>query len=54
MQSVMQVFRVVLVNHQVGLVNKQERWRPDADDVRSSIAQCAPDREILEWNEVLS
>lgn len=48
------LFRVMLVNHQVGLLDEQERWGFDADDVRSSIAQCAPDCEILELDEALS
>lgn len=48
------LFRVVLVNHQVGLMDVQERWGRDADDVRSSIAQCAPDCEISELGEALS
>ncbi|QET31270.1 hypothetical protein L0Z11_04575 [Burkholderia multivorans] len=45
------LFRVVLVNHRVGLMDEQERWGLDADDVRSSIARSAPDCEILELNE---
>lgn len=48
------LFRVVLVNHQVGLIDEQERWGLDADDIRSSIAQCAPDCEIFELDEALS
>lgn len=48
------LFRVTLVNHRVGLMDTQERWGLDADDVRSSIAQCAPDCEILELDEALS
>lgn len=46
------LFRVVLVNHRVGLVDEQERWGLDADNVRSSVAQAAPDCEILELDEV--
>lgn len=45
------LFRVVLVNHEVGLVDVQKRWGLDAHDVRSTIAQCAPDCEILELDE---
>ena len=48
------LFRVVLVNHQVGLMDEQERWGLDVDDVRSSIARYAPDCEVLELDEVLS
>lgn len=48
------LFRVVLVNHRVGLMDEQERWGLDADDVRSSIARSAPDCEILELNEASS
>jgi hypothetical protein len=48
------LFRVVLLNHQVGLIDEQERWGLDADDVRASIAQSAPDCEILELNEASS
>ncbi|RUF23371.1 hypothetical protein IPC1132_25470 [Pseudomonas aeruginosa] len=47
----LKLFRVVLVNHQVGLVDEQTRWGLDADDVRSSIARGAPDCEILELDE---
>jgi hypothetical protein len=45
------LFRVMLVNHQVGLVDEQERWGLDAADVRSSLARCAPDCEILDIGE---
>jgi hypothetical protein len=48
------LFRVVLVNHLVGLMDEQERWGLDADDVRSSIARSAPDCEILELDEASS
>lgn len=48
------LFRVVLVNHRVGLMDEQERWGLDADDVRSSIARSAPDCEILELDEASS
>lgn len=48
------LFRIVLVNHQVGLIHEQERRGLDADDVRSSIAQCASDCEILELDEASS
>lgn len=47
-------FRVVLVNNRVGLMDEQERWGLDADDVRSSIARSAPDCQILELVEVVS
>ena len=46
------LFRVVLVNHQVGLFDEQERWGLDATDIRSSIARSAPDCEILDLDEV--
>lgn len=48
------LFRVVLVNRRVGLIDEQERWGLDTDDVRSSIAQSAPDCEILELDEASS
>lgn len=48
------LFRLMLVNHRVGLMSKQERWGLDANDVRSSIAECAPDCEILEIVEISS
>lgn len=48
------LFRVMRVKHQVGLIKQQERWGLSADDVRSSIAQCAPECEILELDEALS
>lgn len=48
------LFRLMLVNHQVGLMSKQERWGLDADDVLSSIAESAPDCEILEIEEISS
>jgi hypothetical protein len=41
-------------NHLVGLMDEQERWGLDADDVRSSIARSAPDCEILELDEASS
>jgi len=48
------LFRVVLVNHRVGLMDEQERWGLDTNDVRSRIARSAPDCEILELDEVAS
>jgi hypothetical protein len=48
------LFRVVLINHRVGLIDEQECWGLDADDIFSSIARCAPDCEILELDEASS
>jgi hypothetical protein len=45
------LLHVALVNHRVGLIDEQERWALDADDIRSTIDLCAPDFEILELNE---
>jgi hypothetical protein len=48
------LFRVGLVNHQVGLPDQQGRWGLDAEDIRWSIAQCPPDCEIFELREASS
>ena len=40
-------FRVVLVNHQVGLLAEQFRWAIDADDARLAIDRSAPGCEIV-------
>jgi len=52
--ALLRLFRVVLVNHRVGLMDEQERWGLDADDVRSDIACSAPDCEVLELTEASS
>ena len=44
----LKLFRVVLVNHQVGLMDEQMRWGLDADDIVSTIGHCAPDCEVTE------
>lgn len=41
-------FRLVLVNHRVGLLDEQFHWAVDAGDIRSIIDRCAPDCEIVE------
>lgn len=46
-------FRVVQINHRVGLTDVQERWGLDADDVRDSLSRDAPDCEIIEINQIL-
>jgi hypothetical protein len=43
----LQRFRIVLVNHRVGLMDEQFRWAIDADDVRAAIDHTAPDCEIV-------
>jgi len=48
------LFRLMLVNHRVGLMSEQRRWGLDAEDVCSSIAESAPDCEILEIDEISS
>ncbi|AIJ46247.1 hypothetical protein O987_10610 [Comamonas testosteroni TK102] len=48
------LFRLMLVNHRVGLMSEQKRWGLDANDVCSSIAESAPDCEILEIEEISS
>lgn len=50
----LKLFRVVLVNHHVGLMDVQERWGLDADDIHLSIARSAPACEILELDEISS
>ncbi len=45
-------FRVVLVNHRVGLLDEQFRWAIDVDDVKSIIDRSAPDCEIVELDQV--
>ncbi len=37
------LFRLMLVNHRVGLMSEQKRWGLDANDVCSSLAESAPD-----------
>lgn len=54
MQSMMTLFRAVLLNHWGGLMNEHESSGQDADDVRSSLARSSPDCEILELDEVAS
>lgn len=45
-------FRVVQINHRVGLVDVQERWGLDADEVHDSVTRSAPDCEIVELHQV--
>ncbi|MBV5294367.1 MAG: hypothetical protein JZU58_18660 [Curvibacter lanceolatus] len=45
-------FRVVQINHRVGLVDVQERWGLNADEVRYSFASSAPDCEMVELYQV--
>ena len=45
-------FRVLLANYQVGLMDDQERWGLNADDIKSTLARCAPDCEIVTLDEV--
>nr|WP_297383378.1 hypothetical protein [uncultured Roseateles sp.] len=45
-------FRVVLANYQVGLMDVQERWGLDADDIVSTIARSAPDCTVVALGEV--
>jgi len=54
MQSMMRLFRAVLLNHRGGLVNEHESSGLGADDVRSSLAGSSPDCETLELDEVAS
>lgn len=48
----LQRFRIVLVNHRVGLLAEQFRWAIDADDAKATIDRTAPDCEILELDLV--
>lgn len=48
------LFRLMLLNHRVGLMSEQRRWGLNADDVRSSIAESAPECEVLEIDEISS
>lgn len=48
------LFRLMLLNHRVGLMSEQRRWGLNVDDVRSSIAESAPECEILEIDEISS
>jgi hypothetical protein len=45
-------FRVVLVNRRVGLLAEQLRWAIDAEEIKSSIDDNAPDCEIVELDQV--
>ena len=40
-------FHVLLANYQVGLMDDQARWGLDADDVKLTLARCAPDCEKI-------
>lgn len=47
-------FRAVLINPVVGLIDVQECWGLDADDVRIGLLERAPDCEIIELDGVPS
>ena len=48
------LFRLMLVNHRVGLMSEQKRWGLDANDVCLSAAESAPDCKIIEIDEISS
>jgi hypothetical protein len=48
------LFRLMLVNHRVGLMSEQRRWGLDANDVCSSLAGSEPDCETLKIEEISS
>lgn len=49
----LQLFRVLLVNRCVGLADAQLRWGLDADEVLSTLAQGAPDCEVIGLERVM-